>query len=600
MDSIQSTTAIVAHAPQDGKRNWKLEQLQLRAPSENEAIVEMVASGVCHTDLGCGTDPDGTPGFPVPPYPRVLGAGYVRAVGSKVTKVKPGDAVLLSFAFCTQCHNCKFGAPGYCHEFTALNFSGSGEAFQTSKPTSQRVGGSFFGQSSFAKLTRVQETSLVNVTDLITHPEDLKLFAPLGCGIQTGSGTITELAAAKPDDKVAIMGLGGVGLAAIMGAKLRGCKNIIGIDRVPARIEMVANLGDEVRKITGGSGSTITVDATGVMPLIQQGLDFTANQGKIVLLGVAPMTAGLEISVVPFMVTGKQLIGSMEGGVLPEDYIPRMIRWFQKGQFPIERLIKFYPPQAYVCITMTKPSSNSSDPEVGHHEALHAIRSAASISMSPELFEKLYLAPPNAVKGDLRKTFGNPTPLALAGFLLALMPLSCDLMGWRGASHFGAASIPVYFFEGGVLMVISGIMEWILGNSFPSCVFTSFGFFYLSFGGILHPSFAAYSSYAPADANSPAEGMATRGFNASLALLCLLGAFWAWADDYTGNTLLAQRLCVGAGALLFVTSFAGWYILLAILLAIVDFPIQIPVGDLSSVIKGKSERDMTLGKQDNS
>ncbi|KAF5543687.1 GPR1 [Fusarium phyllophilum] len=267
---------------------------------------------------------------------------------------------------------------------------------------------------------------------------------------------------------------------------------------------------------------------------------------------------------------------------------------------------------------MTKPSSHSSDPEVGHHEALHAIRSAASISMSPELFEKLYLAPPNVVKGDLRKTFGNPTPLALAGFLLALMPLSCDLMGWRGASHFGAASIPVYFFEGGVLMVISGIMEWILGNSFPSCVFTSFGYFYLSFGGILHPSFAAYSSYAPADAKSPAEGMTTRGFNASLVgevffllamtilsfiyLICALpllgplGAFWAWADDYTGNTLLAQRLCVGAGALLFVTSFAGWYILLAILLAIVDFPIQIPVGDLSSVIKGKSEREMRPGK----
>ncbi|EWG52158.1 hypothetical protein FVEG_10966 [Fusarium verticillioides 7600] len=369
MDSIQSTTAIVALAPQDGKRNWKLQQLQLPEPDETEAMVEMVASGVCHTDLGCGTDPDGTPGFPVPPYPRVLGhegAGYVRAVGSKVTKVKPGDAVLLSFAFCRQCHNCKFGAPGYCHEFTALNFSGSREAFRISKPASQKVGGSFFGQSSFAKLTRVQETSLVNVTDLITHPEDLKLFAPLGCGIQARSCddemcTITELAAAKPDDKVAIMGLGGVGLAAIMGAKLRGCKTIIGIDRVPARIEMakrlgathgidtssVANLGDEVRKITDGSGSTVTVDATGVMPLIQQGLDFTANQGKMVLLGVAPMTAGLEISVVPFMVTGKQLMGSMEGGVLPEDYIPRMIRWFQKGQFPIERLIKFYPVEEF-------------------------------------------------------------------------------------------------------------------------------------------------------------------------------------------------------------------------------------------------------------
>lgn len=75
---------------------------------------------------------------------------------------------------------------------------------------------------------------------------------------------------------------------------------------------------------------------------------------------------------------------------------------------------------------------------------------------------------------------------------------------------------PVYFFEGGVLMLISGVMEWILGNSFSSVVFTSYGCFYLTFGGMLHPAFAAFSSYAPADAKSPAEGMVTRGFNASL------------------------------------------------------------------------------------
>lgn len=100
------------------------------------------------------------------------------------------------------------------------------------------------------------------------------------------------------------------------GAKLKGCRTIIGIDRVPERIEMAKKLGathgintskvsslvDEIRKITQETGSTITIDATGVMPLIQQGLDFTANQGKMILLGVAPMTAGLEISVVPFMV----------------------------------------------------------------------------------------------------------------------------------------------------------------------------------------------------------------------------------------------------------------------------------------------------------
>ncbi|KAJ4175865.1 hypothetical protein NW759_017602, partial [Fusarium solani] len=245
-------------------------------------------------------------------------AGYVRAVGSKITKVKPGDAVLLSFAFCTQCHNCQFGTPSYCHKFSQLNFSGIKDAFQFPKNRAQEVGGSFFGQSSFSKLTRVQETSLVNVSKLVDDEDDLKLLAPLGCGIQTGAGTVTELAAAKPDDKLAVIGLGGVGLAAIMAAKVKGCRTIIGIDRVPERIEMakrlgathgintssIANLKDEVRQATGGSGSTITIDATGVLPLIEQGLEFTANQGKMILLGVAPMDASLEITVVPYMVTG--------------------------------------------------------------------------------------------------------------------------------------------------------------------------------------------------------------------------------------------------------------------------------------------------------
>ncbi|EGU73934.1 hypothetical protein FOPG_17832 [Fusarium oxysporum f. sp. conglutinans race 2 54008] len=262
------------------------------------------------------------------------------------------------------------------------------------------------------------------------------------------------------------------------------------------------------------------------------------------------------------------------------------------------------------------------DPEVGHHETLNHIRSAASISMSPELFEKLYLSPPNAVKGHRRQTFGNPIPMGLAGFLLTATPVSCDLMGWRGAGGFGAATIPVYFFEGGVLMMLSGIMDWILGNSYTAAVFTSFGGFFLSFGGILHPAFAAYASYAPPDAKSPAEGFVTRGFNASLgffmlamallsiiylicalrtnvafvamfgcivpALLCLLGAFWLNADDYTGNALLVKRLFVGGGALLFAANLAGWYCLLAILLALVEFPIQLPVGDLSNVVKRRT------------
>ncbi|KAL3474339.1 hypothetical protein BJX99DRAFT_271679 [Aspergillus californicus] len=355
---LTKTDAIVCYPPSAGKRTWVLGEIHLMPPLENEVLVELVASGVCHTDLGCGTSLDGTPGFPVPPYPRVLGhegAGYVRSIGAKVTKVKPGDAVLLSFAFCTACWNCRFGAPGYCERFSQLNFTGLREAFVSGHGDS--IGGSFFGQSSFARVSRVQETSVVNVSGLVKDTKELRLFAPLGCGFQTGAGTITELAKVSPDDRIAILGLGGVGLSAIMAAKLKGCKTIIGIDRVPARLELATSLGamhvintslisgtlaEEVRRVTGGRGVTVAVEATGSSPLVKDAVAMTANQGKIILVGVAPMDARFDVGLVEFMVSGKQLLGSMEGGVYPEKYIPQLIEWYRSGQFPVEKLIKFY------------------------------------------------------------------------------------------------------------------------------------------------------------------------------------------------------------------------------------------------------------------
>ncbi|KAM0458559.1 hypothetical protein ACHAPV_005951 [Trichoderma viride] len=273
-----------------------------------------------------------------------------------------------------------------------------------------------------------------------------------------------------------------------------------------------------------------------------------------------------------------------------------------------------------------KATRSNVDSDSDRLDALNRFRSAASISMTPELFEKLYLAPQSKVKGQLRDTFGNPTPIALVGFLMALTPLSCALMGWRGAGGDveSFAVSPVYFFQGGILMTLGGLLEWILGNSFPAVVFCTFGTFWLSYGGVLNPSFAAFSSFA-GENEAGAEGLKTTGFNASLGfwflfmgLLCIIflicslrtnvaffviflsltiafglltGAFWAQAEDFAGNAHYAHKLLVGAGASAFVTCLAGWYILLAISLAIVDFPIQIPVGDLSNVVKGRSIRE---------
>lgn len=256
--------------------------------------------------------------------------------------------------------------------------------------------------------------------------------------------------------------------------------------------------------------------------------------------------------------------------------------------------------------------------------ALHKIRTAGSISISPELFEKLYLSPQIAVKGQLRSTFGNPTPLGLAGFLLSLTPLTCDLLGWRQASLTasvdGSADIGVYFFFGGILMLVASVMEWILGNTYIFVVFGTFGSFWLTFAATLQPYFFAYGNYSPNPAKE-ALGLTTAGFNDTfgyfllfMGLLCtiylicslrtnmvlvgilvplpfafgfLTAAFWYNAK---GDTAYAGTMQLAGASFIFVTDVLGWYLFFALMLAAIDAPFNLPVGDLSHRIKGASER----------
>ncbi|KAI0521648.1 GPR1/FUN34/YaaH-class plasma membrane protein [Xylaria bambusicola] len=258
--------------------------------------------------------------------------------------------------------------------------------------------------------------------------------------------------------------------------------------------------------------------------------------------------------------------------------------------------------------------------------AMNKIKTAGSISISPALFEKLYLSPQNNVKGNLRQTFGNPTAIGLTGHVISIGPLAADLMGWRGAGGSGAASIPFFLYFGGVLMTLGGILEFFLGNTFPSVVFVSFGAFWLSYGGLLLPQLNAYAAYAPPDAESIAEGLETTGFNASfgfvtlsMGILCFMylacsirtniafvivfltlliafglitGAYWALALDYTGNGGFAANLLEGAGAASFVCTAASWWILFSLMFASVDMPFSLPLGDLSTRIPGASDKKL--------
>ncbi|TQS36627.1 hypothetical protein Golomagni_02916 [Golovinomyces magnicellulatus] len=263
---------------------------------------------------------------------------------------------------------------------------------------------------------------------------------------------------------------------------------------------------------------------------------------------------------------------------------------------------------------------------------------STGIKMSREDFEKIYFSQRHPRRDspaadlsslyDYRKRLGTPTPLSLMGFLICLSPLSCDLMGWRGAGGNGAAGMGSYFFFGGLLMILGGLLEFIMGKTFSFVVFCSFGGFWLTLASTLQPFYNVGAAYAVnPNSTSLEQGFATIGFTASngffyvfMAVLCsiyficslrtnicnvfiffcltlafsLLAAVnWTYAEAFAGDQSkipLIHKLQVAAGAFLFITSLMGWYSFFAIMLISIDFPYQFPIGELSGLIKSRTER----------
>jgi len=262
-----------------------------------------------------------------------------------------------------------------------------------------------------------------------------------------------------------------------------------------------------------------------------------------------------------------------------------------------------------------------------HHDpdtALRRLRTAGSLTISPELFEKIYLSPKNQVSNNIRSTFGNPTPLALCGFLLSLTPLSNVLLGWRKSGGQGAAETGVYYFFGGLLMILGSFLEFILGNTFPFVVFGSFGAFWLSYGATLTPYYNASIAYDPthpaASSMDPEFAASFAFFHLYMALICfvylicslrtnlcfmgiflclvptfccLAAAFWKLAEGSPQAAAVALKCQHAAGGLAFTVCLLGWYLFTVQLLASVDFPVNLPVGDLSVIIKGASDKKKT-------
>jgi aryl-alcohol dehydrogenase len=316
----------------------KIESLEMEGPRADEVLVRLVASGICHTDI------DFVDGWEEADNAVVLGhegAGVVERVGKSVKSFQRGDHAVLSYQSCGKCHSCRSGHPAHCRYFYEANFG-----FQRLDGSNamQRSGvrGHFFGQSSFATHSLATERNLVKVSKDLP----LEVLAPLGCGLQTGAGTVMNSLRVSRGASLAVFGTGAVGLAAVMAARLAGADPIIGVDRKPRRLTLALQLGathtidnrrqdvtTRIVQITG-RGVDYVVETTASPEIHRLAVEVLNPQGVVALLTGETGTDSLP--------EGRRTLGIHEGDAVPQQFIPKLIQLYREGRFPFDRLLKFY------------------------------------------------------------------------------------------------------------------------------------------------------------------------------------------------------------------------------------------------------------------
>ena len=336
MERLTAQAAIVEASGGE----FMLAGVTIDPPGPEQVRVAIHACGVCHTDMVMR---DG--GLPIS-FPVVLGhegAGVVEAVGSAVEGIVPGDHVLLSFHSCGRCAACGDHQPGYCDEFVPRNFLGARTQGEGDiRRDGSAVGGNIFGQSAFATAALAHADNVVPIDRALP----LALLAPLGCGIQTGAGTVMETLHLQPGQSIAVFGAGAVGLAAVMAARIQGAGRIAVLDLHPARLDLARDLGatetaDAIERLSGSFDHI--VDTTGVSALVERAVDLLAPRGTLALVGAYPPGGAISIDPAAIMAVGRRVVGVVEGGIDPRRFIPRLIDHYRAGQLPLEKLVRTYP-----------------------------------------------------------------------------------------------------------------------------------------------------------------------------------------------------------------------------------------------------------------
>ncbi|KQX23406.1 MULTISPECIES: NAD(P)-dependent alcohol dehydrogenase [unclassified Sphingomonas] len=342
-------TSIAAAVVREKGGPFGIERIELDEPRDDEVLIRISGVGLCHTDLVVRDQY-----FPTP-LPAILGhegSGVVEKIGRSVTKVAPGDHVVLTVASCGTCANCLSGRGGYCNDLYGRNFSGRRPDGSTPchDAHGHEVSAYFFAQSSFADHALASERNVVKIAKDVP----IELMGPLGCGLQTGAGAVINALKPEAGTSIAIFGAGSVGLAAVMAARVVGCTRIIAVDLNAERLALARSLGatdvidagagsvvDAIRELTG-DGVQYSLECTGLPAVARQAVDALRLTGTCGIIGVSPLGTELTLDMNGILF-GRSVRGIIEGDSVPDIFIPQLIELWRQDRFPFDRLVQYYP-----------------------------------------------------------------------------------------------------------------------------------------------------------------------------------------------------------------------------------------------------------------
>jgi aryl-alcohol dehydrogenase len=323
---------------------FTITDVELSEPRPDEVLVRIDSVGVCGTDLEFANF------FPTPVVLGHEGAGVVEEVGSRVTGIAAGDHVALSFTSCGACRNCLTGAPSYCLQFDAVNFTGRRPDGSTAiTRDGAEINGHFLGQSSFASHVVAPARAVVPIDKSV----DLRVAAPFGCGIQTGAGGVLNVLRPAPGSSFAVFGAGAVGVSAILAAVLSGCDPIVAVDVNPDKLAAAIGYG-ATHAVNSASGDVAAelaalaphglqyaIDTTGREDVLRTAVEALGPLGTVGVIGIGPSESmSFEWRSV---LNGRTITGIIGGASLPQLFLPRLLDLHAAGKFPVDRMMSYFP-----------------------------------------------------------------------------------------------------------------------------------------------------------------------------------------------------------------------------------------------------------------